>query len=1044
MGFLDFFKRKKVLNENIRVTEGNHFIEYNIKVGQTLFCKNGETVTVYEIKEKTFIVDFKSKKYERDKAVLGKTLFISIPKAANVNSYFLKEEYLRQEEEQIKVQRQEEERKRQEQLEFQRKQETESKRQEQLEFQRKQEQESRKQEQLEILRRKQKEEQIRLENLEYQKKQEELRKQEELELQKRKQERERRRLEYLESQKKQEEERRKQDQARLKIVQEFIATTGGFVKDKTPIYHDIYGEGVFVDFDSKKRYIKVRFDNQDKDATFVYPDAIEKDIFLYKSKKILERENFLKNPENISADLEEQEYFNNVIKIVDKFLKISHDKENLMKYGYNDFSDSFDPHIFQKHQDSIKELTLWTDTRRNPYFARVDYGEGKKIYIGKNSIDGLVVDWRDKICNLYYQYTIYIGNDNYNLSLVRDFDIVAGIYCGFIDKYSRKGIYGKEDISNNVISDQFLLKIIKSNRGDKKTHDIIQTIQRNQYDIITYDELKNILVLGCAGSGKTMILFHRLSYIIFNHKDIDINNIYIISPTKFLNLESNDLTKTLKLRMANRLTSSSFNITIVKQYYKLNNTFNCNNFEKVNSNNLVSDECIKFIYSDNFINHFDEEIKDIVFSNKEKRQKFIESEKMIISNKYMSFCEQGNKAIDILDASIKTAALHKIYEKVNAAVSKVPLENAIEKINRINEALNSEQSENRIKTLKGKEEVLKNLIDNWNMSSRPRYKVKDKKVTDEIAVDDEIFNEVFGYFNVLGKSNKNNKKILDNYPHLKDNFINELHLFNSYKKIMERINRFNDFTLRNNKNYCSEIINSLIINIKNENKLDINLTYEFETFLHLKACYSLFDTIDDKRSYIFIDEFQDYALSELRLYKQIFSNAVINLFGDIKQSINPKGIKDSDLNAVTDENWKVFNINENYRNATQITQYVNSLFNLDMLPIGINGSVEHYDINLMEKIELHKTDRIAIIIKDLSLFEKIKTLNFISITENINVIKDEECEIKKGVLNVIPITLSKGLEFEQVYVVPEKMTENDIYVAYTRALNKLCILKVSN
>ena len=96
-----------------------------------------------------------------------------------------------------------------------------------------------------------------------------------------------------------------------------------------------------------------------------------------------------------------------------------------MKYGYNDFSDSYDSSIHQKHQIAIKELDLWREIRNNPYFARVDHGNNSKFYIGKNAIDGLVVDWRDKICNLYYQYNIYIGNEKHNLSLVR-FEIISG------------------------------------------------------------------------------------------------------------------------------------------------------------------------------------------------------------------------------------------------------------------------------------------------------------------------------------------------------------------------------------------------------------------------------------------------------------------------------------------------------------------------------------------------------------------------------------------------------------------------------------------
>ena len=171
-----------------------------------------------------------------------------------------------------------------------------------------------------------------------------------------------------------------------------------------------------------------------------------------------------------------------------------------------------------------------------------------------------------------------------------DFEIISGTYCGFTDKYSRKGDYGTEDIENNVISDEFLIKVIRSNRSDKKTHDIIQTIQRNQYEIITYDDFKSMLVLGCAGSGKTMIMLHRLSHIIFNNHELDIKSIYIISPTRLLNLENDELSRTLKINSANKLANTFFNVSLIKQYYNQKDIFNNLNFGKITSNSFLNAE----------------------------------------------------------------------------------------------------------------------------------------------------------------------------------------------------------------------------------------------------------------------------------------------------------------------------------------------------------------------------------------------------------------------------------------------------------------------
>lgn len=1015
VGFFEFFKRRRNV-ENIKTeVDKTHDSETGLKIGQKLFAQNGELVTVCAIKEKTIIVEYKYKKYERDKAVVGKTLFVSNPLDRNLMQHQAKvEEEKRQE--QLKL-KQEIERLRLEQLELERKREEERKHQEQLELQKKQEDKKR-QERI-ALQRKHEEERKRLQ---------------------RKKDAERRIQEKIELEKKQEEERRVQEQLRLKKIKE-IELSGGFKKNVTPLYHDIYGEGVFVEFDSTNNYIHVRFNSEAKTTIFSYPDAIGKHLFMQKTDKLLNREEFLKDPKNEKEDLEEQQYFVRVCEVADKNLKSAREEESLMKYGYNDFSDSYDSSIYQKHQIAIKELDLWREIRNNPYFARVDHGENLKFYIGKNAINNLVVDWRDKTCNLYYQYNIYIGNEEHNLSLVRDFEIISGIYCGFIDKYSRKGDYGASNIKDNVISDEFLIKVISANRGDKKTHDIIQTIQRNQYEIITYDALKSMLVLGCAGSGKTMIMLHRLSYMVFNNEDLDIKSIYIISPTRLLNLENDELSRTLKIDLANRLAIGLFNASLIRQYYNQNDIFNSLDLRKIISNSFIDAGFIKLVYSDSFIKAFKRDIIAIVSSDSEKREKFIELEDARLLDEYRYFCEDGLVFSNISDAYAKNASLNEIYENVKKAVSKLPLENAIEKLKKFTESLNSSNSND--KTLEGKKEVLENLINHWDLSDKTVYTKKNNR--SEVSVSDDIFSEVFGYFNVLGRSNSQNKGILNRFPYLGVRYDTVLQLLNRYKAVAEKINRFERFVNRQSYDYLSEVIRQLIVDIKKNNRIDCKFTYEFEVFLHLVGCNAIFNSLHDKRTLIFVDEFQDYAVTEISLYKQVFPNAVFNLFGDIKQSINPKGLNESEVEQVVENHWKTYSINENYRNAHQITEFINSEFSIDMMPIGIDGSVKHCDISeISSVIQLDDTDRIALIIKNIPLYENIASKYHFGAIEKVNVINDDECDVKRGFLNVIPISLAKGLEFERVYAIPHQMTQNEKYVAYTRALNELCIITMGN
>ena len=64
--------------------------------------------------------------------------------------------------------------------------------------------------------------------------------------------------------------------------------------------------------------------------------------------------------------------------------------------------------------------------------------------------------------------------------------------------------------------DEFLIKILLDKKDSNKLTDIIYTIQGNQNRIIRANSMESFIVQGCAVSGKTMILLHRLSYLKFN------------------------------------------------------------------------------------------------------------------------------------------------------------------------------------------------------------------------------------------------------------------------------------------------------------------------------------------------------------------------------------------------------------------------------------------------------------------------------------------------------------------------------------------------
>lgn len=175
----------------------------------------------------------------------------------------------------------------------------------------------------------------------------------------------------------------------------------------------------------------------------------------------------------------------------------------------------------QEHiTDSLNKNKL---VRSKPYFGRVDYldkeeNKSYSLYIGKHGINKdkttiLIVDWRAAAAGIYYECAM--GEGKYHvedgssipirLDLKRTYDIENGKLKGFFD-------------SDTVANDELLVKYLSQNK-DVVLGEIIATIQKEQNTIIREKPGRNIIVQGVAGSGKTTVAIHRISYLLYNFSD---------------------------------------------------------------------------------------------------------------------------------------------------------------------------------------------------------------------------------------------------------------------------------------------------------------------------------------------------------------------------------------------------------------------------------------------------------------------------------------------------------------------------------------------
>ena len=237
-------------------------------------------------------------------------------------------------------------------------------------------------------------------------------------------------------------------------------------------------------------------------------------------------------------------------------LAVIHDNIKSYKQEVSSMQASIDEMLERYHDDDPEVYTMLSNTitlhdhmkralERNekakykPYFGRIVFHDDtldkeESIYIGKGGISKdtthwMVTDWRAPAANVYYENTLgkcsYRAPDNVeipiNLKLKRTYEIEDGKLLDFFDT---------EVVANDDLLTKYLAKNKQAVLGE-----IIATIQKEQNEIIRKSPYHNIIVQGVAGSGKTTVAMHRISYILYNYKErFKPDDFYIIGSNRIL------------------------------------------------------------------------------------------------------------------------------------------------------------------------------------------------------------------------------------------------------------------------------------------------------------------------------------------------------------------------------------------------------------------------------------------------------------------------------------------------------------------------------
>ncbi len=206
-----------------------------------------------------------------------------------------------------------------------------------------------------------------------------------------------------------------------------------------------------------------------------------------------------------------------------------------------------------------------------------------------------------------------------------------------------------------IIADEFLEKKLKENRNSPRLKNIISTLQQMQFQIIDADIRESFVVQGCAGSGKSQCLLHRLFFLRDFLSDRGWEHVLLLTPTKLFRSYSAGLVRRYQL-------SDVKNCSIAELYRELLDVydprFKHRQYQYELSEEYLPAEYLQEVYAEESIRKLSYDIQDAILSYVEEGCEALVEEppEEITAESIAEIVDELNeeiKAIDEVETSLK-------------------------------------------------------------------------------------------------------------------------------------------------------------------------------------------------------------------------------------------------------------------------------------------------------------------------------------------------------------------------------------------------------
>ncbi len=720
---------------------------------------------------------------------------------------------------------------------------------------------------------------------------------------------------------------------------------------------------------------------------------------------------------------EEQESFDGVIKELDNAAhRISGARFLGQTSELNTNTDSYADiiKVTQSNKDADAKIKNIKDAEKQLYIAHVvldemDSQTGEKskrdLFIGKHGYsDGgkvIISSWYAPVSWHYIQSNASINytyqdkksgaSFDYHLKNRRDLKILKRVVEEVHELYA-EGM--NEEEIQRVYYDSFLADLA-SRRGQSGPSDIIMSIQKEQADIVNEPFEQDIIVQGCAGSGKSMIMLHRLPVILYDEANQkQRSNVVIISPSKayiasienlIYDLEIDDIPKfTLEEYFAEKINLIDKQIELSKIILPRSNYLvDRETVERVYSSDMLDSiyeyaiELAQCDIADNsFLDKYVEATGDVIpsfesgslISCAENRWNFVnkiisyDKNCSIAFENVMILADQLRNDLESLINELKTAqdVLRKNdnleetktdEHDIDTNIDKKLIEDFEEDDDYIDPADAKTDEDTNYNTI-----AYRSLLDLIAFIRRIPDAVDYETIrrfyeiaygTDRIITDVmQDFDHIKGCLEDIDQETTENKSVLseDNFKKIMNGVSrasrdlnrleNQCSIAQDYDEVFNMLE-----TSHSRVSLCGAILSKVMEEIHDFNeKIAVRNSYSFTRYLVLWIyLYINYDPEYDFKPFsrdrlIMIDEAQTLMPMEIELIKKINYKVALDLFGDTNQRVpEEKGMSVWPERIIDGYGFKYYELNNNYRNSAAITSFCNENLNLKMTPVNLPG-----------------------------------------------------------------------------------------------------------